>query len=61
MPQANDPASRAATALRAGGYTQDWQEGHQLVDFLADARHLCDREGWDFSYLVEISEEHARQ
>jgi hypothetical protein len=34
-------AKRCAQAIR--GYNDEWDEKSNLIDFLADARHWCDR------------------
>ncbi len=49
-------AARCVKALKGYG-TDDTVQGC-LIDFLADARHLCDREGEDFARLDRIAYQH---
>ena len=52
-----DRAKRAELALKAQGYW-DCGESYALADLLGDARHLCDREGWDFDEINESGHGH---
>lgn len=50
-------AERAARALKALNYW-DCGESYGLADFISDARHLCDREGWTFDDVLETAAMH---
>jgi len=61
-------AKRCASAIRK--YNDDWDEKSNLTDFLADARHWCDRNGQCFGdidrmayqhYLAELHDERREQ
>lgn len=52
-----DRAQRVENALRAANYW-DHGESYALADILGDARHLCDREGWDFDEILESGTSH---
>jgi len=46
-------AEKARRTLRLGGYRNDDRKGvpEDVIDILADLRHLCDKRGWDFGGL----------
>lgn len=52
-----DRAKRVELALKAGDYW-DGGESYALADLLSDARHLCDREGWNFAELSDSGYSH---
>lgn len=50
-------ADRAELTLKAGDYW-DHGESYAASDLICDLRHLCDREGWDFTALLDSAEMH---
>ena len=68
MKSENDKRSkRCEAAIRR--YNDEWDEKSNLIDFLADARHWCDRNNLSFTeldqqayqhYLAELSEQRRR-
>ena len=49
-------AKRCAQAIRS--YNDEWDEKSNLIDFLADARHWCDRKGLCFGDLDRMAHQH---
>jgi hypothetical protein len=49
-------ARRCAQAIRA--YNDEWDEKSNLVDFLTDARHWCDRKRLSFAELDRLAYQH---
>lgn len=57
MKSENDKRSkRCAAAIRS--YNDEWDEKSNLIDFLADARHWCDRNGLCFGELDRVAHQH---
>jgi hypothetical protein len=57
MNNSNDKrAKRCANTLRY--YNDEWDERANLIDFLSDARHWCDREHLSFADLDRIAYRH---
>jgi hypothetical protein len=56
VPTNQHRANRCSKALRRYG-TDDTDPGC-LIDFLADARHWCDRHGQSFADLDRIAHDH---
>ena len=50
-------AQRVENALRHSDYW-DHGESYALADLIGDARHLCDRMGWDFDEVLQSAENH---
>jgi hypothetical protein len=49
-------AKRCAAAIRS--YDDEWDDKSNLINFLADARHWCDRNKLCFAELDRIAFEH---
>ena len=47
---------RCAQAIRS--YNDEWDEKSNLIDFLADARHWCDRNHYCFGEIDRIAYGH---
>jgi hypothetical protein len=52
----NKRTTRCAKALRS--YNDQWDHKSNLIDFLADARHWCDRNCENFAELDRLAYQH---
>ena len=51
-------AAEARERLKGGRYSIEDEAQSAVIDILADLRHLCDVENWNFDDLDQVASEH---